>query len=455
MEEQLIRIRRINKLYKDAYATNKYEIEKYFNIRIDVPKDVDERYVLRLISGLLEKYNQLNFSAYAYFEYMNLYQDIQPVGHGNVGLVNLGNLCYMNATLQCLAHTPGFSRYIIEKEYKNEKLQPYVETVKIEHLDAFSDLLTSMWKTKSGQVVNETIIQNFVDAFENLTQMDVGAGKIGHRTQEDASQFIIKFSEYLTLPNVYEEIDYDDPVAQVVVPAATPEERATPQYEAWEEKLKTDDSFILKYFGGQLCQLKIYKCDKHNIDPKIDCNDTRTFFIQNVDPKLQTIYQSLDSYFKDSRPTYKCEECGEVRETGLDIELAFYKLPKNLVIFINRYAHEGGEHGGRKDSSYFEIPNVLNLNQYSTNIITTEIPNSNECKYVLEDLEYEYTLYGIVRHSGALGGGHYFAYCRDMWSGEWWEYNDDSARKMKGVPADDDGVRRNALLLFYTKKLQS
>ena len=36
-----------------------------------------------------------------------------------VGLLNIGNNCYLNATLQCLAYTPPLSQWLIGKPHSN------------------------------------------------------------------------------------------------------------------------------------------------------------------------------------------------------------------------------------------------------------------------------------------------------------------------------------------------
>ena len=43
-----------------------------------------------------------------------------------------------------------------------------------------------------------------------------------------------------------------------------------------------------------------------------------------------------------------------------------------------------------------------------------------------------YTLYGISHHSGSLNGGHYVAETMNADTGEWYDCNDSSVKKIKG-----------------------
>jgi hypothetical protein len=47
-------------------------------------------------------------------------------------------------------------------------------------------------------------------------------------------------------------------------------------------------------------------------------------------------------------------------------------------------------------------------------------------KLVEEHGEYVYELYAVLIHSGAISGGHYYAYIKDLNSGKWYNFNDSS-----------------------------
>ena len=62
-------------------------------------------------------------------------------------------------------------------------------------------------------------------------------------------------------------------------------------------------------------------------------------------------------------------------------------------------------------------------------------------------IKTEYQLYGVVNHLGALGGGHYTAYCKNAIDGHWYSYDDDRVRLIEETQI----VTTNAYLLFYIR----
>ena len=68
-----------------------------------------------------------------------------------------------------------------------------------------------------------------------------------------------------------------------------------------------------------------------------------------------------------------------------------------------------------------------------------EAIDNSQLQYKIEDIpslletrgEWIYELYAVLMHSGSVGGGHYYAYIKDLDSKQWWNFNDSCVTTMK------------------------
>lgn len=64
-----------------------------------------------------------------------------------------------------------------------------------------------------------------------------------------------------------------------------------------------------------------------------------------------------------------------------------------------------------------------------------------------------YDLYGVVNHSGCLGGGHYTAQCFNREESKWYNFNDSFVKPFSAYDSlESEILTPRAYVLFYQKR---
>ncbi|KAL0700339.1 hypothetical protein Bca4012_056461 [Brassica carinata] len=90
------------------------------------------------------------------------------------GLHNLGNTCFMNSTLQCLAHTPPFVDYFL-KDYRDDINEDNPLGMRGELATAVGELLRNLWSSGQNAVAPrffKTKLAKFAPQFSGYNQHD-------------------------------------------------------------------------------------------------------------------------------------------------------------------------------------------------------------------------------------------------------------------------------------------
>lgn len=283
------------------------------------------------------------------------------------GLVNLGNTCYMNASLQSLYSIESF-RNLVTRNGGYDKL------LTSELADLFKCLKSSQEPISPA---------NFKRTFSKYQSKFSGLG------QQDAQEFL----RYL-INGIHEESNK----AARRPRRSTPPEAPKSAQEAWAAYRDiVDDSPFVDLVVGQMCST-IVCCQCQN---KSNCWDpfwdlSLPLVRGRHSCKLSEVLQDFiakETLDSDERPI--CSQCKRATRSTKQIHLS--RLPQLIILHLKKFTNDGY----KMTSPEVRIDRVLNL--------------ENGTSYQLQAC--------ISHHGHSSSSGHYTSHCK--YSSKWFHFNDD------------------------------
>ena len=403
------------------------------------------------------------------------------------GLQNLGNTCFMNATLQALTHTPMLANYCLSRQHsqhcriEQQKAPPPPPQPPVQHFGWRPNFQSLQHKQLPPFCLFCALEENIVRSL-NQHASAFSPSAIYHRLQtisrslrpgrqEDAHEFLrLAFdmlqSNVLAADLPSRSSSACSSSAGLKAPQPLPEGSSVPAglfatlTPAQLHRIK-ETSVLYQIFSGYYrSTLTCRSCQQpsHTFEPFLDLSlsfptsSSSTlqsshghsrfppFYRpmsqpQQPQPPL-TLHQCLRSFTSeeqlDTDNMYKCTACK--KKTRASKRLSIHTAPNVLVVHLKRFEHSGlgMSGGGGKIGRMVKFETVLDVGQYMSEPGGAVV----------------YELYGVLVHAGStLYSGHYYSFVKAA-DGRWYEMNDSSVqpRRLEEVLA------QKAYILFYTKK---
>ncbi|XP_071888207.1 ubiquitin carboxyl-terminal hydrolase 42-like [Anas platyrhynchos] len=286
------------------------------------------------------------------------WRETQSVG---VGLYNLGNTCFLNATLQCLTYTPPLANYMLS----------------LEHGQSCREQDFCMMCTMETQI--NQALRCTVDAIEP-THVISNLSRIGQHfrfgSQEDAHEFL----RYTV-----------DAMQEACLNGSTELDRSSQA-----------TTIIHQIFGGFLrSRVKCLNCKA--------VSDTYEAFLDiTLDIKaVSSVTRALELFVKPEElggeNCYKCSECNKMVPASK--RFTIHRSSKVLTISLKRFA----DFTGGKINKEVKYPEYLDLRAYMSQSMGEPLL---------------YALYAVLVHHGvSCHSGHYICYVK-AGNGLWYQMND-------------------------------
>jgi len=327
------------------------------------------------------------------------------------GLYNLGNNCYLNATLQCMAYTPPLSQWLINK--------PHSPVCKFKQLKGFCSLcevekiIYDIFNSCNGCAKPNSLCFN-IKKISNV---------FGVGTQEDASEFFTTLLESMAKSIKFALNTSPNPTCS-----------------------KKTTNILDEIFSFQF-RSRITCCSCGRLSDTIENTNSWPVDVKYVQDIRKGMLHFLREEILEGENSYKCDRCNKkVRATK---KYSIKTAPNILVVNLKRFDFT---YAG-KLSHFVTYPEMLSLKTFLTDSetkldlkqIDENDSSPNNTNFCLKNVSYK--LYGVLVHLGYTShSGHYYSYVRGP-NDVWYKADDQQMSTVKL----QDALSQNAYILFYNR----
>ncbi|XP_017002732.2 ubiquitin carboxyl-terminal hydrolase 35 [Drosophila takahashii] len=374
-----------------------------------------------------------------------MHENAQPWGRRNarVGLVNLGNTCYMNSVLQALAMTSDFSRQLLLIECDSPLLMKMQQQIALMHHSLRYELTPS-------RVLNATRPPGFTPGLQQdsseflgylldlLHEHEINSASSAARnaaSPKASDDVPALLSEEIVSSGVIPYNSKDRELKPTPTPPATPTKGTN--CSGQPANPAKPPSTIDKTFAGKLSTT--YRClccgwESRNED---SFRELQLSFPDDKDDCGATNYsvQDLIEYYcspekLDGDNQYFCPQCKKLCDAERHIGVT--QAPRNLILTLKQFKYDQKYHFRTK-----LMHKVFHDESVTVKMSATEMSTVH------------YDLYAGVVHAGySMDSGHYFTFAADQ-TKNWYKFNDNLVTHSKPEEMHNLTSPNTPYILFY------
>ncbi|XP_049705819.1 ubiquitin carboxyl-terminal hydrolase 35 isoform X2 [Helicoverpa armigera] len=373
-----------------------------------------------------------------------------------VGLLNLGNTCYMNSVMQALLVTRQFSTHVMLKM----NAVPYWSKMgvlfsKMMHSittklnpDEFFSVVKPPFFTRNNQHDSSEFLGylfELLQSYEHCSDVNFDYSKPAVLSSHSRHRAVVAASQSTSA----DANDNVEPRPSSSGSSSSGQKRPSGDAENGPSKKRIRmaestflrrDSFIDSMFGGVLLtRVECTVCHSSSLSRDV-FRDLQLAFPEKLDGWQHNVQSLLEYYCSKESLTgenrYRCRDCGVLRDAERSVLIE--TTPKYLILILKNFKTSFNRFDPK-----LQVQTKLMHSMYHNHNITLPTVRS-------QTVHASYSLYAAVIHDGTtLDSGHYYTLAKD--NGQWHIYNDDTVTTSD--EAELNGLNRSSTpyILFYRR----
>eukprot|EP00042_Codosiga_hollandica_P059576 m.919899 g.919899 ORF g.919899 m.919899 type:complete len:610 (+) comp60413_c0_seq1:137-1966(+) len=374
---------------------------------------------------------------------------------GRAGLSNVGNTCYINASVQCLAACMPLAALLVGVPSLPRPQMPPRGASPSAIAPLLASLLSKLWGGKYRLLVPTDLVREIkrlnpawlgptqqdaqelvrflLDAMhdelldtKNAFALPIGAPPAAPRAQGVPSRiseiFMGQLESNVTCDACGHSSSSTDTFLDLSVEIPSVQQRrdlrAPRKAESSAHKLLTGVvKGVSLFLGGDWVEETVY--DMYDTVTLMDCISA---------------FCATENMTAENQ--YHCDRCKT--RTNAKKRIRIKKLPEVLIVTVKRFR--------------YSVTSMTKIGKHVTfplaDLDMSNFLSADALKSVSSKEDRKYDLTGVVNHIGSISYGHYIAYTRNMISGSWRECDDSAVRVVEANQVADT----QAYMLFYRRR---